>query len=658
MRNARRSENRIENPLERHRRDEDIVDGARVPNCVDVRAFLDGKPDAETDETADAVVQHIETCTRCRGRLDELSPAHAGEASAGDPLMDMAREIVDAIESGRVRPSIGERSELANEQRLSEFSGQFFRGMVLRTARSAFKIVALIRKHKCTESYRAVQIDERGATVRDAVVAIPCVEDFVGQEAEDRLAQMQQMTAAQAQLLHRLAGLRHVAQLIDSGEYVHYLGETMRHATFLAYERVDGVELDTHLRATHAIDEEFRGVQTAVEFFRWARSLTTAILGIHQRLVIHGDLCPQNVLVTRQEEPVLVSVGKSVFFEGMRDAHSFRGWAYRAPEGSRSPGSDLYSLGALFLYIATGEEPKPTDIERCPTRDDLKKYITARIKEVNPRLYKDDRSVVDVIVACLRQDGRRVQHAGELLQDIETFEPLEAPQSILEGLLRLTDVGATLEKTGNALFRAIAGREIAMLQRVMADMTKGVFDIRGTSHDIRSAAHALISKLGRGDALIAVSIPRFWSAENILMDGKYLTMNLNAAARGARIRRLFLLDSKLTDANLDQMVAAQLNGVADLDEAARENYQVRYVQMSPSRRNKFIATGKHFAMLIKDGDRISMFPVYDGERLVMLRFRSDPAYAEGLVEVFEELWEEAPSLSELAESIVMNRKAG
>ncbi len=639
--------------------DRPSADGDVGPwTCTSVQAFLAGHPDTTSDDMLCAVVAHIEECGACAKLLDVLSPAVTEAENTSDPFKEMAREIVEQLESARVRPFGGELHDMSAERRLNELSRQFVRAQVLRTARSTFKIVALMRSRKYTETYRADQevVKDGETTIRRAVIAIPRVEDVSGQAAEDRLAQLQLMTAAQAQQLQRLTGLPYVAQLIDSGEYVHYLSDRMVQATFLAYEHVEGIELKRYLREKYSNGGPFAGLPSAGEFFRWARYLATAVLGIHQRLVIHGDLCPENVLVDRDGKPVLVNVGKFVFVDGRSDAREFRGSAYRAPEGGKTPASDLYSLGALLFYLATGEEPDGAHAH--PDRYGLKKYITARIKETNPQIYKHDRSVVDIIVACLRRDGRRVQHAGELLQDIETFEPLAPPRPILEEMVGLTDTGAVLEKRGNALFRAIAGREINSLRRVMADMTKGVFDISGTSHEIRSAAYALIRLLYQGDSLVSISIPRFWSAQNILMNGKYLTMNLNAAARGARIRRLFLLDTELSDADLPEIVQAQVNGLADLDESVRENYQVRYVAMKARQRDRLIANGRHFAMLIKDGDRISMFPVYDGERLVTLRFRSDPRYAEGLVETFEMLWEDAKSLEELAERIAESRKTG
>jgi len=634
-------------------------DGDAVPwTCTSVQAFLAGHPDATDDEMLDAAVAHIEHCAACGRLLDVLSPAVTETENASDPFQKMAREIVAQLESARVRPTGGELRDLATERRLYELGRQFVRAQVLHTSRSTFRIVGLMRSRKYTETYLAEQeIVENGqTTMRRAVIAVPKVEDVSGQAAEDRLIQLHHATSAQATQLQRLTGLPYVAQLIDSGEYVHYLGDRMVNSTFLAYEYVEGTDLRSFLGAKYADGGAFTGLPTATEFFRWARYLATAVRGIHQRLVIHGDLCPENLLVDQDGKPVLINVGKFVFVDGRSDVREFRGSAYRAPDGAKTPMGDLYSVGALLFFLATGKEPD--GVRAYPDRCRLKKEIAEHVKKANPGIYRHDPSIVDIIVACLRRDQHRGRHAGELLQDIEIFEPLAPPLSILEELMGLTDTGAVLEKTGNALFRAIAGREIRALQQVMADMSKGVFDISGTSHEIRSAAYSLIATLQRADSLVAISVPRYWSRQNIFTNGKYLTMNLNAAARGARIRRLLLVDTELSDAELPEIVQAQVNGRADLDESVRENYQVRYVAMSARQRDRLIANGRHFAMLIKDGDRISMFPVYDGERLVTLRFRSDPRYAEGLVEAFEILWEEARPLEELADRIAVGSRTG
>jgi hypothetical protein len=179
-------------------------------------------------------------------------------------------------------------------------------------------------------------------------------------------------------------------------------------------------------------------------------------------------------------------------------------------------------------------------------------------------------------------------------------------------------------------------------------MSKGVFDVSGSPTDIRFAACQLLRTLRAGDEFVTISLPAFWFPDNIGINGWFLTMCRNAAARGASVKRVLLINQDLSDPRLQQIVAAQINAAAELDNLARSNFAVRYVPMSAERRRKLVATGRHFGLLVKGGDRIAMFPVYDtDERLVTLRFRSGLRQVEGLREAFEDIWRESRPLVDL-----------
>jgi hypothetical protein len=179
-------------------------------------------------------------------------------------------------------------------------------------------------------------------------------------------------------------------------------------------------------------------------------------------------------------------------------------------------------------------------------------------------------------------------------------------------------------------------------------MSKGVFDANGGARDIRSDAYALLSTLGVGDEFITVSLPAFWYPDNIGINGRFLSMCRNAAARGASIKRVFLIDECLSDPHLQQIVAAQLDAVADIEPSLRPNFAVRYVLMSADERRRRVANGRHFGLLVKGNECIAMSPEYDSnDLLVSLRFRSGPRQVDGLREVFEDIWSNSRPLVDL-----------
>ena len=179
-------------------------------------------------------------------------------------------------------------------------------------------------------------------------------------------------------------------------------------------------------------------------------------------------------------------------------------------------------------------------------------------------------------------------------------------------------------------------------------MGQGRLDVTGNSEEIRRAACDLVSKLQEGDEFIGVSLPVFWLPNNIGTNGGFLTQCRNAAARGAIVRRVFLIDERLLDKHLRAIVSTQLSSVASLDPVSRSRFAVRYRLLSSEQRRAQVAAGRHFGLLVKEGATTSMSPVYDGDdNLVTLRFRSGARHVDGLREIFEDLWSKAMPLADL-----------
>jgi hypothetical protein len=463
--------------------------------------------------------------------------------------------------------------------------------------------------------------------------------------ASDRLRLLNILLRGQAAELQSLAGLQDVAQMIDCGNYIHHLRDRLAESSFVAYEFIEGgLDLATYMKKHHPGDGRFSGLPTAETFAQWARMLTIGVLEIHNCLALHGDICPRNVLVPPGGRPVFIDPGQSLFREVMNGAKEFSGFFYRAPEGITTPGSDLFSLGGLLYYLATGKEP--IGFSDCADGV-LKQQVALKIKQANLRLYQDDAGVADIIAMCLRKQGR-IQHASHLLREIDTFWPETAPSSIQVELKALGAPAAILERAGNALYRFVAAAHVRSCRQLLTNLTKGVFDVSGSPDDIRRAAYALLGWLRAGDEFVTVSVPAFFFLDNIGIDDRFFRMCCNSAGQGSFVKRVFLLDEGLSDRHLQRIVAAQLRAAVDMDPALQSNFSVRYVLMPAAKRRELVADGKHFGLLVKEGDRIAMSPVYDAnEVLVTLRFRSGLRQVEGLRETFESIWADANPLVDL-----------
>jgi hypothetical protein len=389
----------------------------------------------------------------------------------------------------------------------------------------------------------------------------------------------------------------------------------------------------------------FSGLATATEFADWARRLTRGVQDIHDRLTIHGDICPQNILIAPDNRAVFIDVGQSLFREVITGANEFSTYFYRAPEGVRSPNSDLFSLGGIFYYLATGKDP--IGLARAESLEAHKEQVALKIKAANPDLYHEDAGVSDITALCLRKHGR-VQHAARLLRDIDMFWPEDRSISVVSELQAVTGPAAALDTAGNALYRFVAGSQLRTFGAMLANMSKGIYDESGSPTSLRTAASALLSTLGTGDEFVTISLPAFWYPDNIGVNGRFLSMCRNAAARGASVKRVLMIDDSLSDPHLQAIVSAQLAAASDVVSSLRINLAVRFVLMTADKRRHLVATGKHFGLLVKGTDRIAMWPVYDAaDKLITLRFRSGDRQVEGLRESFDTLWGEARPLVDL-----------
>ncbi|MGN6547083.1 MAG: protein kinase domain-containing protein [Aureliella sp.] len=161
----------------------------------------------------------------------------------------------------------------------------------------------------------------------------------------------------------RLSFLREIdhASRIDHPGIVKYLGwgQSPHGGPYLVSEYIDGPSL---------ADVERPSAATAVQ---WLIQVCHAIEAAHRAGVIHGDLTPNNVLLSRDDRIVITDFGFATDLD-RRNSHSDqqRPWpspggtlGFAAPEqvshafGRISSATDIYAIGGLAYYFLTGHAP-------------------------------------------------------------------------------------------------------------------------------------------------------------------------------------------------------------------------------------------------------------------------------------------------------------
>ncbi len=150
-----------------------------------------------------------------------------------------------------------------------------------------------------------------------------------------------------------LAKLEHhgITRLYDAGE--------QGGVTFLVMELVDGDRID------HYCDQRALGRAERCHLFE---QVCAAVQSAHQQLIIHCDLKPSNVLVTRDGVVKLLDFGIGRLQVSAEEdperpvTYQMMTPAYASPEQKRgeapSVASDVYSLGVVLHELVTGRRPR------------------------------------------------------------------------------------------------------------------------------------------------------------------------------------------------------------------------------------------------------------------------------------------------------------
>ena len=192
----------------------------------------------------------------------------------------------------------------------------------------------------------AVHLAERADGHFEQQAAIKLIRGMPGSDALVHFARERQFLAT---LQHP-----HIARLLDGGA-------TPGGQPYLVMEYVEGEPIDVYCTA-HRLDLRarlalFRAVCEAVQF-------------AHQRLIVHCDLKPSNVLVRVDGTPVLLDFGIARALDRPRaaEADGYFTPGYASPEQlageTLTTASDVYALGLVLFELVTGRKARVDAADR------------------------------------------------------------------------------------------------------------------------------------------------------------------------------------------------------------------------------------------------------------------------------------------------------
>jgi eukaryotic-like serine/threonine-protein kinase len=150
-----------------------------------------------------------------------------------------------------------------------------------------------------------------------------------------------------------LASLDHpnIARLLDGGT-------TDEGIPYLVMELIEGTPIDQYCNAQHL---------TVTERLQLFLQVCSAVQYAHQRLVIHRDIKPGNILVTQEGVPKLLDFGIAKILDPLSSSETTVAGPmtpeYASPEQIRNEpittATDVYSLGVVLYKLVTGRSPYP-----------------------------------------------------------------------------------------------------------------------------------------------------------------------------------------------------------------------------------------------------------------------------------------------------------
>ena len=222
-------------------------------------------------------------------------------------------------------------------------------------------------------------------------------------------------------LLERFHGEVRVARQVSHPNVcrVYDIGE-IEGMPFLSMEYVDGEDLAGLLHRIGRLPED-KALVTA-------RQLCAGLQAAHDRGVIHRDLKPQNIMMNKRGEVVIMDFGLAAIADQLTGAEVRNGTpAYMAPEQLKgaevTARSDIYALGLVLYETFTGKRP----FDGQSVKQLLEQQESSHLPSMTSGTAEVDPAVEKTIRRCLEPDpAKRPASALSVAASLPGGDPLAA----------------------------------------------------------------------------------------------------------------------------------------------------------------------------------------------------------------------------------------
>ena len=296
---------------------------------------------------------------------------------------------------------------------------------------------------------------------------------------------------------------------------------------FLVVEHIDGGDLERW-------GERWPGTQEVLRVFG---EVLSALSAAHGQQIVHGDLKPANVLLTRDGHAKVVDFGIALVMDPLRDAQPDFGLAgtpmYMAPErflgDAIGPWTDLYAIGVMLHELLSGDAPfggrslpalleqKSADPPPLVPRpgvvvpEELRELVRALIAP-NPRARP--RFAAQVADALAELAPRVLDRA--LSGPTLAFDPTSTPEEIAALLSSVTLDSRTRESISSSAPTRSSSRSLRVETGSWADLPASALELGaallrlrsiplvGRARELRAVADLCEATIARGGARAAL----------------------------------------------------------------------------------------------------------------------------------------------------------